>query len=358
MIVGGSIGDALGAPVETWSPEKIIEVHGGPLTGYVPAIGHKWFKEDEFPLGFTTDDTQLTLATALGLIKAIADPPLPNDYMDAIAAEHCKAMKLSAAGWGGSTKDSIRNLQNGVHWSESGKSDKKYRGAGNGVPMKIAPLAVLKEHLRLGLGSDGAQLFGDLCVAYSAMTHYTKMSAYAAILQAETCWSCLNKPMGHVSATATLMEELSELWASVFGRFDVSHLNDMEDDLQTTMTLLWNEWVKGEISVAPTSGIEKRRELFGNGSCYVYNSLPFTYSFFLHHDNDNPVNTMLEIVNAGGDTDTNASMLGNLLGALYGIELFERQENRWTLGGLQGLNEIMDVANKLCDQFGIDDQGE
>ena len=59
---------------------------------------------------------------------------------------------------------------------------------------------------------------------------------------------------------------------------------------------------------------------FGGGSCYVYNSLPFTYMFFLK--NPNSIQSFYDVINAGGDTDTNASMLGALLGALNGMEIF------------------------------------
>lgn len=351
MLIGGAIGDALGAPVETWSPEKIKEVHGGQITGYVPAIGHKWFKEDTFPVGSTTDDTQLMLATARGLTAGHSDSPTLEAYMDAIAAEHCKSMGKSTAGWGGSTKEAIRRLQNGVHWSESGKSTNPMRGTGNGVPMKIAPLAIVQRHLGVG-AMLGDKSWPDLCVAYSAMTHYSKMSAYAAVMHAETCSSCL--PYNFVSN-----RYFYELWANgIFDwpnrgergfRYDVSYLNDTEDDLQKTMQDLAQAWKDGDQHIE----IEKRRELFGNGSCYVYHSLPFTYSFFLHVD-EFPLDALLEVVNAGGDTDTNAAMLGNLIGGMYGIALFEQEENRWVLDDLQGLDEIIDVATDLCIQFGIE----
>jgi ADP-ribosylglycohydrolase len=38
MLIGGAVGDALGAPVETWDLPKILAVHGGPITRYVAPI--------------------------------------------------------------------------------------------------------------------------------------------------------------------------------------------------------------------------------------------------------------------------------------------------------------------------------
>lgn len=61
-LLGGAIGDALGAPVEFMRRQDII-VRFGPqgITDYAPAYGR---------LGAITDDTQMTLFTAEGLLRA------------------------------------------------------------------------------------------------------------------------------------------------------------------------------------------------------------------------------------------------------------------------------------------------
>ena len=61
-LLGGAVGDALGAGVEFESLAKIRAAHGpAGVTGYVPAYGRR---------GAVTDDTQLSLFTAEGLIRA------------------------------------------------------------------------------------------------------------------------------------------------------------------------------------------------------------------------------------------------------------------------------------------------
>ncbi|MFB7287293.1 ADP-ribosylglycohydrolase family protein [Actinacidiphila glaucinigra] len=61
-LLGGAIGDALGAGVESDSLAAIRQAHGeNGVTGYVPAYGRR---------GAVTDDTQMTLFTAEGLIRA------------------------------------------------------------------------------------------------------------------------------------------------------------------------------------------------------------------------------------------------------------------------------------------------
>ncbi|GAB3970170.1 ADP-ribosylglycohydrolase family protein [Streptomyces sparsus] len=61
-LVGGAIGDALGAGIEFDSLDAIRQAHGTEgVTDYVPAYGRR---------GAVTDDTQMTLFTVDGLIRA------------------------------------------------------------------------------------------------------------------------------------------------------------------------------------------------------------------------------------------------------------------------------------------------
>src|SRR5690554_4129614 len=61
-LLGGAIGDALGAPVEFMSRADILRTFGSEgIVGYASAYGG---------IGRITDDTQMTLFTAEGLIRA------------------------------------------------------------------------------------------------------------------------------------------------------------------------------------------------------------------------------------------------------------------------------------------------
>src|SRR5579885_827723 len=73
-LLGGAVGDALGAPVEFWTLAEIRRRLGAAgMTDYLPAYGRH---------GAITDDTQMTLFTAEGVLRAdnrgrekgIADP--------------------------------------------------------------------------------------------------------------------------------------------------------------------------------------------------------------------------------------------------------------------------------------------
>ncbi len=62
-LLGGAIGDALGGPIEFDDGQKIVAAHPGGLREFV-AGGADW------PPGTITDDTQMTLFTVEGLIRA------------------------------------------------------------------------------------------------------------------------------------------------------------------------------------------------------------------------------------------------------------------------------------------------
>jgi len=79
-LLGGAVGDALGAPIEFMSLAEIRQQHG--RQGVSGMAGGAW------PAGSITDDTQMTLFTAEGLLRAwvrgalkgIVDPPSVVDH--------------------------------------------------------------------------------------------------------------------------------------------------------------------------------------------------------------------------------------------------------------------------------------
>src|ERR1700744_4883480 len=60
-LLGGAVGDALGAPVEFYSRNEILAQFGPTgIADYAPAYGG---------IGMITDDTQMTMFTAEGLLR-------------------------------------------------------------------------------------------------------------------------------------------------------------------------------------------------------------------------------------------------------------------------------------------------
>ena len=341
MLVGGAIGDAIGRPVESMSFEKACENYPNGVSDYLPPHNNKWFKDDL--TGVITDDTQLTIATMKALILA------KKINMDVQAHYHILAMQETTEGWGGSTRDAIERLSLGVSWKISGKTDKENRGLGNGVAMKISPLAAWfscqpnKKWFR----------FAEQVVALSAMTHYTRVSARAAVTHAMVLNYLLSSNLDDFSRSHLFDVIILGVDGQCFKRnircrshYYVGHLLD---PLGSELKFLDN--------LAHLVGIESRWSIhdiikrYENGNCNVSNSLPFSYAFFLR--NPSLIETLYNVASSGGDADTNSKFVGEMLGALHGLEWFHKPEHIHLVKGLKCYDDLITLGNTFCDTFGV-----
>lgn len=348
LFVGGAIGDALGMPVEGWSAEKIAEKYSR-IEKYLIPVDHKYYSPEQNPAGSTTDDTQLTRATALGLMHGGIEENCENDYaehyLEKIAKQHVCAMKVSTVGWGSTTRDSIRRLSNNVSYKRCGKTDEANRGLGNGVSMKCSPIAAwyLSPDSKIDFLEFNLHQF---CVDFSSITHWSKISAQSTICHVNAILMCLNHSPSNFSVDDFCSIIGKWVWEqSVDNEYDISHLNDSEFDLQSRMEKLVE--FKDRFHSMNRAAIIAE---FGNGSCSVYESLPFSYAWFLK--NPHSFSVLEEIILSGGDTDTNAKIVGEMLGALHGFESIKTYMP-WAVEQLKDIDSIIDLSEKFCDIFGI-----
>jgi len=280
MFLGIAIGDALGMPVETKTPEYIKEKYGW-LTEYMAPTRKGW--EGKLK-GTTTDDTQLTLAVSKALLIA-------GTSMDAQVVQHLKEKNSSTEGWGRTTTQALERLQNGTSFEISGTFTDAEYGTGNGVIMKLAPVLAYE----LVKGKD----VSEFLIQLTKMTHNTKealesTAAYYAALkycakaqefdQAEF-YKVIHQALGQDSCMLQYIDKA----------FSPSGFK--EEDIKS---------IGGE-----------GRPRF---SCKY--SLPLTIYCFLTAPT--AIESLYEAVNAGGDTDTNASMVGALLGLFNGPDIFPK----------------------------------
>ncbi len=313
-LLGVAVGDALGMPVEIMRPEEILAATGGQgVTGYLPPqqdksnrTQHQLLGTRQLPPGAVTDDTMLSLAVARSLINCGGYDQLDqvNEFLD--------EFDRSTIGWGRATKDSAKAIK---LWLDSGGKAgrdptapadppaKPNQGCGNGVAMKIAPLALfdalkhgilsvefLEDALRLGRTTHG-----DLRASFAAMA---VGDVVAMMLRCEPF------PTHGISA--------SMLRRSLCDRIDGEewrHRDELPpgDSLTTKLMIMF-----GHLGSA-----EELRQNVGTG-CLCLESVPFAIGVFLRHPADFRA-AVLEAVNAGGDADSTASMVGAMVGANLGL---------------------------------------
>lgn len=323
LFLGIAIGDALYMPIETWTHQQISEKYSR-LTDYVRPDGHKWFNGRN--AGTWTDDTQLTLAIAESMIRN------KKIDMDDIAKSHVDSWQTEGnLGFGKTTNSAIKKLAAGIHWSKSGMSHNSQLGFGNGLPMKVAPLGAFRASATWSkLWVEDRGDFIKNTINLTLMTHHTRMAIDSALSHVFAVKHCLSQKFSvkdfltevNRGSNFLLYEEVYDVRDKLSDRFKI--LSSINPETLTTAEII---------------------DLFDGGTSYVYNSLPFSYAFFLR--NPHSIETLYDVGNAGGDTDTNASIVGGLLGALNGTSIFPKH----LIDGLDQKDRIIDMANRFYETF-------
>lgn len=254
-IIGGVIGDAMGGP---------FEGRPGPL------------RFQEHNTWSISDDSQFTLATCESIIE-----------LGRVSPEHiaqrfvCWYRARRITRLGASSLKALRDLDAGVHWALAGA--KGEMSAGNGAAMRIAPLAF---HLDSAIPEE-RQIIRDVC----RITHHSEESYVGAL--------------AIVTAIRSLVFDSSspsELLTNVLRRLPDSRVRDHIVKL---------DQLPDDLIVADVGN------QFGS-SGYVVESVPLALYATRSIDRA-PFDLVLRnVIEAGGDTDTIASMTGQIAGAWLG----------------------------------------
>lgn len=335
-LLGGAIGDALGAAVEFLSLDEIRKRFGRQgITSYASAYGG---------LGRITDDTQMTLFTAEGLLHHELAGPSGERTGAIVATQQAylrwlwtqgrtagsskpPAGKTSRNGWLFSQPDlhhprapgntCLSALRHFERTGEQQNNDSK----GCGGVMRVAPVGLL---LSVSSGGTGAQADPSeafaLGTALARITHghvsgYFSAGAFAVMVQA------LARGESMVSAVAAAKRELArhaggrETLAALVHAEELAASGAERDD---AIAALGGGWV-GEEALA-----------IGVYCALVSPSVEAGVIAAVNHD---------------GDSDSTGSIAGNLLGTLHGASSIAE---RW-LEPLELRDVITQVADDLLD---------
>ena len=339
MFLGIAIGDALGMPFEKiFSPAELLAMPDEAFAAYQdPPPGHK-FHDGKLKAGDITDDTQLSLVVAESLIAC------GQIDMDDMARRHVEAMDDRTSGWGKGTLTAIERIKSGISWRESGMPT-----SGNGVMMKISPLAAMfalrKRPFSNGLGPNPhvkaitlANRIIDGLFDLAQMTHRTRLGIEQGVVQFGVASLCFDSRNGKGFTTEFFKRAMMICLQLDARRKSLDFDIESEPSLSERMAdLMWGEHYKKDLAFLA--------EYYGDKPFYVYNSLPLAYACFLK-DCDS-FQSVVNAIRVGGDTDTNASIVGALLGAMNGTAVFPQP----LIDGLKEKDKILDVAEKFCDKF-------
>lgn len=311
MLYGVAVGDALGQPHEMGAPL------GYPVSEF-PATG-----------GQTTDDWQMTRAMAIAMVGG------SGFNMTEIVKEHVAAFNTTIRGWGGAHRDACAALKKGVSPTESGKcvlrDDKPYRGRGNGMCMKISPLAAYHFATKVNLFDRF-----DSVSQLTLMTHPTSIGLSSAIGMESALIYCLE----NTPATFNVDDFLASVHAAteLAERCVSNESPNMGDKMSERIAELSKVWS----SLTPEEVTDKYK-----GGGYAYESLPFSLAFFCMGNHD--AACVYDCVGSGGDTDTNGSMVAAMAGALHGEEIFSRSL-LYKLLAIADIDRVIEAFADWCER--------
>ncbi|MDE0868650.1 MAG: ADP-ribosylglycohydrolase family protein [Aquiluna sp.] len=274
-IAGLSIGDALGRPVEGFTPREIQEKWGR-VEGYV----------SDDPLG--SDDTEYALLTALALIthpKSFNANNIAKLWVDKVCNQ-----RGGFGGGGFSEMLAIRNLSRGFMPPRSGQHSHAWS---DGLAMRVAPIGVVAA----GDPKHAAALtLQDGLVSHSEEGIYAGQAIAAAVASAmvgnsiDRIFSDALSVVEPDSWTARLMKRADELVSSS------NNWNDLAIKAGDELTCMDYYWA----DLAPEA-------------------VSLSFVAFLGGEGDFS-SSVLNAVNLGRDADTIAAMTAGIVGAMTGID--------------------------------------
>jgi ADP-ribosylglycohydrolase len=278
-LLAGAIGDAMGGPFEGCP---------GPLVFNTPT---NWN---------ISDDTQLTLATSESIVELRHVSP---EHIAMRFRHWFRERRITRVG--ASTLKALRDLDAGAHWALAGA--KGERAAGNGAAMRIAPLAF---HLDPA-DAEQRQLIRDVC---RITHHHDEAYAGALAVLAAIRWLAFDQ-------TATP----SKLCERALIQLPDSRVKDRLSELNS----LPHDFTVMEVA---------RR--YGS-SGYVAESVPLAL-YAARLIDGLPLKVVLRnAIEAGGDTDTIASITGQIAGTWIGASRIPVELSR-SLRDAHYLNEVID----------------
>ena len=288
-ILGGCYGDVLGSQTEGMSRKDIIEKYGDLVL--------------ELPVNKNyTDDSEMTLVLLRHIIKnkKIDTTILHNEYANEL---------INNKGYSGTTRSILQQIKDNNYPSQKGFSDH------NGCIMRISPLGLI--HFK-----NDQYLIDNIVLA----TYYTHASNSTSL----ACCFLHCKLINKLVFTKNLTKE-----------YLITYVLELSTSYQPLFTIL--NLVK-YLLYTNNPCLNITYELFGSENFFQIKAIDWLaislYIFFRFFDD--PLKGVCYAASIGGDTDTIAKIVGDLMGALYGLKWIPTS---WK--GIENEEEFKYLASQL-----------
>ncbi|AYF74549.1 ADP-ribosylglycohydrolase family protein [Nocardia yunnanensis] len=333
-MLGGAVGDALGWPIEFLTLKQIRERHGeAGVTGFLPGP----IAGAPQPI---TDDTQMTMFTAEGLLRTPAGgdtaPVLRRAYLRWRDTQQQNGPGPEADGWlarqqflyamrapGNACMTGLRRqAEEFVPAGEFGKPGPvNPNSKGCGTVMRSAPF---------GLANFGPDRAFHAAMRCAQLTH--------------------GHPTAYLSAGAfaVLIDQvLAGVELPIAVQSTIARIAPMPSSAETVTAL------SSALAIAQLGeATPERLELIGAGWT-AETCLAIAVYCALHTYRTGDVRgAFLLAVNHSGDSDSTGAVAGNLLGATYGLNALPMD---W-IGALEGRDELFRIADDLVLNFFYNDR--
>lgn len=326
-LMAGAAGDALGYPVEFMSRNAILARYGD--------RGITEFKLDSDGKALVSDDTQMTLFTANGMLMGLTRGYMrgiggdPKDYVDGAYIDWYYTQTVNKV----SERDDfhytwLRDLHELAHRRAPGITclnacesllahrDVENNSKGCGGIMRVAPMGLLDASFK---ESGGSGFYYKIVYLAEAGAHIARVTHL--------------HPLGYLpAALMTLL--LSRIVPLTPDEVKESIIDIINDGLDVMMNMYGNDYAKYKeylraltlkaVNLAH-SNISDIQAIMQLGEGWTAEEAWAISLYCVIRHIDNMKEAIIAAVNHDGDSDSTGSITGNIMGAIYGYEAIKRE---------------------------------
>lgn len=325
-LLGCFLGDALGAPVEGWSPKRIVIKHGE-VKDIIAGL-HMGMHQAGLRTGMYTDDTNSTLALAHSLVEKKALVPLhaAHQYGRFWQSEPRR-------GYPDSAQKVMLDVLKGEDITKTGTKTFPEGSFANGGAMRISPIGIAfknatdeqrHEAVKMAIISSHVhpQAIDGAWLIASAISKLSKVESHKDLQPLE-----FFRYIKGLSKDSVMQERLE-----IVEKLVTDFLNNQIQPNE-------NVNVPSIIQIAIMLGDDFQIKAVDAVACALY-CICTNWS--------DPERCLITAVSMGGDTDTVAAISGSVVGALHGTSWIPKRWYAKLENGARGRDWVVNLGKDLA----------